>query len=456
MDDAGKTHKNLNGCNRALYRLPELLKGISEGKSIYLVEGEKDADRLIRGGLVATTTTDTLRWDPDHTEILKAADVVILFDYDKAGFRRRDLLCRELHGKVGRLRVIDLQGLEYQESRGQDVSDWLAIGNTTAKLLEIVASTPDYRPNQKIIQEKKICVVTLEDFLKMELPKQEMLLDPFLTTQGLGLLYAKRGVGKTHVALGIAYAVASGGQFLSWSAPVPRRVLYIDGEMPASAMQERLRRIAFTEDQRGPMPGYLRLITPDLQKDPMPDLSTREGRNLIDEFIEECDLIIVDNLSTLFRGGVENGAESWQPIQEWALELRRRGKAVLFVHHAGKGGQQRGTSKKEDILDVVINLKQPDNHKVEDGACFEVHFEKIRHFAGVEAASFQVVLKEDVNGLWTWEVSNICADPKIKEVADLVNGGLTIKEIMEKTDLSKSKVETKIKKARQMGLVNEK
>lgn len=49
------------------------------------------------------------------------------------------------------------------------------------------------------------------------------------------MIYAPRGVGKTHVALGIAYAVTSGGQFLGWQASKPRGVLYLDGEMPANA-----------------------------------------------------------------------------------------------------------------------------------------------------------------------------------------------------------------------------
>ena len=46
------------------------------------------------------------------------------------------------------------------------------------------------------------------------------------------MVYAKRGVGKTHFALGVAYAVAAGAKFLSWQAETPRKVLYIDGEMP--------------------------------------------------------------------------------------------------------------------------------------------------------------------------------------------------------------------------------
>jgi len=53
---------------------------------------------------------------------------------------------------------------------------------------------------------------------------------------------------------------------------------------------------------------------------------------------------------------VQNDAESRVPVAEWALELRRQGKAVLFVAHAGKSKQQRGTSKKDDVMDVVIKL----------------------------------------------------------------------------------------------------
>jgi hypothetical protein len=45
------------------------------------------------------------------------------------------------------------------------------------------------------------------------------------------MLYASRGARKTHVALGIAYAVATGSAFLKWWAPRARRVLPVDGEM---------------------------------------------------------------------------------------------------------------------------------------------------------------------------------------------------------------------------------
>jgi hypothetical protein len=49
------------------------------------------------------------------------------------------------------------------------------------------------------------------------------------------------------------------------------------------------------------------------------------------------------------------------------------------VHHAGANGRQRGTSRREDALDTVIALRRPEDYSPEQGARFEVHFEKLRN-----------------------------------------------------------------------------
>lgn len=280
-----------------------------------------------------------------------------------------------------------------------------------------------------------------------------MLLAPFLPTQGLVLIHSKRGVGKTHVALGIAYAIASGGNFLTWYAPTAKKVLYVDGEMPAVSMQERLQKIPTSALK--PLENYLQFITPDLQTGSLPDLSTPEGRAQIEELATGHDLIILDNLSCLIRSGSENEAESWIDVQEWVLKLRRAGKSILFIHHTGKSGLQRGTSKKEDVLDTVIYLKQPEDYQSEDGACFEVYFEKARHFYGSDAAPFLVKLSQEVDGTWKWSTSQIGINAEVLEIAKLMDEGRTILEMMEITGLTKSQVETLRKKARRLIPSNE-
>lgn len=449
LDENGYIVKNLKGCQKVLYRLPELLEGISANQTIFLVEGEKDVNKLMSGSLIATTASESLVWPKGFTEILHDADVVILYDMDKTGIQRRDLLCKELYGKVKRLRMVDLPGLKYQEFHGPDVSDWLAQGHTISDLLKIVNNTPNFHPKN----EKGIRVISLQDFLQMQFPDRENILSPFLPEQGLCMIYAKRGIGKTHIALGIAYAVAIGGNFLKWFALKPRKVLYIDGEMPASVMQERLKKLSLTYDTPLPDSEYFRLITPDLQDDSLPDLSIKAGQVLVEEAMGDSELLILDNISSLFRSIEENDADSWQEIQDWLLSLRRKGKSVLLVHHAGKGGSQRGSSKKEDILDAVMVLKHAQGYQQRQGASFDIIFEKTRHFTGNDAEPFHAELKELDDGQLVWEISGSPIDEEILMVANAAKEGLSIKEIMEKTGLSKSQVETRKKKAQGQGLI---
>jgi putative DNA primase/helicase len=94
--------------------------------------------------------------------------------------------------------------------------------------------------------------------------------------------------------------------------------------------------------------------------------------------LSDVDLVIFDNLSTLCTNGSESACDAWVPMQNWLLKLRRQGVAVLLVHHAGTNGRQRGTSRREDALDTVIALRRPEDYSPEQGARFEVHFEKLR------------------------------------------------------------------------------
>jgi len=124
----------------------------------------------------------------------------------------------------------------------------------------------------------------IDEFLALEIPTREMVLAPFLPAQGLAMLYSKRGLGKTYLALGTALAVASGGTFLRWKASQPRKVLFVDGELPAITLQQRIRSLQAGMKDCEPLPSqdFLQVITPDQQTQPMPDLSTSEGQMLIE------------------------------------------------------------------------------------------------------------------------------------------------------------------------------
>ena len=122
------------------------------------------------------------------------------------------------------------------------------------------------------------------------------------------MLYAVRGVGKTYVALSMAYAIASAGKFLNWSAPAPRSILYVDGEMPANEMQDRMRRLVAAHD--GAYPANLKILSMDRQEAHATlNLANEMDQALIEQI--DAEVIILDNRSTLVHGGRENDAKSW-------------------------------------------------------------------------------------------------------------------------------------------------
>jgi hypothetical protein len=302
-----------------------------------------------------------------------------------------------------------------------------------AKKLEQAESEPTYS------------VIAISEFLATELPPRDNILAPCLPRQGLAMIHSKRGIGKTFVALNIAYAVACGGSFLRWKAPQSRGVLFIDGEMPGNVIQERLAQIVQCNALEPQKP--LLIFSPDLQDRGMPDLSTIEGQKAVEKHLSpDIELIIIDNISTLSRSGSkENEAASWLPLQQWSLKLRAQGKSVLFIHHSGKGGLQRGTSKREDILDTVISLRHAQDYEPAQGACFEIHFEKSRGIYGLDVESFEARLDD---GLWTMKSIKRSAYEK---AVRLTKDGYSQKEIADEIGKNKGYISRLVKQAKEKG-----
>jgi putative DNA primase/helicase len=290
-------------------------------------------------------------------------------------------------------------------------------------------------PEEIANYENRLRVVNASELLTMEFPAREYVIDPILQTQGTAMLYSKRGVGKTYLSLGIGCAIAAGANFLRWTAPKPRKVLYLDGEMPAVTMRERLASIIESTD--GDMdPEYFRLITPDLQPRGMPSLSGTIGQSMVEDQLHDAELLVLDNLSTLCRGGKENEAESWLPVQDWVLSLRRRGISVLLDHHAGKNGAQRGTSRKEDALDTVLMLRHPSNYTPDQGARFEIHFEKARNVCGAQLEPFEVQMRSDgVAAMWLMRDITNALESLAK---GLFGDGRTVRDVADELKISKS------------------
>ncbi len=131
-DGKGDWIYNLDGVQRVLYQLPEVLAAKERGEAIYVVEGEKDVESLRALGLVATTNPHGAgKWREEYGESLRGAHVVIIPDNDEVGRRHAEAVAKSLGGKAASVKVVELPS-------GKDVSDWLCAGGTKEALLRLV------------------------------------------------------------------------------------------------------------------------------------------------------------------------------------------------------------------------------------------------------------------------------------------------------------------------------
>lgn len=121
-----------------LYHLPEVAEAIRTGQTIYVVEGEKDADRIAELGAVATCNVEGAakagqrpKWRRAYADTLAGAkEVVIIADRDDAGYAHAHAIRASLKGKVERVHVVQAA----VDKPHADVSDHLAAGHSLDQL----------------------------------------------------------------------------------------------------------------------------------------------------------------------------------------------------------------------------------------------------------------------------------------------------------------------------------
>jgi hypothetical protein len=130
--------------------VPYLLKNILNNKTIFGVEGEKDADSLTKLGLPAFTLLGGAgKWYPEVLPYFKDKNIILLPDNDALGREHMERLAHVFIETAASIKIVELPGLEQKG----DISNWIASGGTKEKLLDLCKKTLVYEATEDPIDE---------------------------------------------------------------------------------------------------------------------------------------------------------------------------------------------------------------------------------------------------------------------------------------------------------------
>lgn len=192
------------------YRLPELVKA----DTVFLCEGEKDADNLSIRGLAATCTPDGAgngsKWRDTYTPYFTGKTVYILQDNDQIGKEFAQLEARKLFPVAKEVKVLDLRELWPELPEKGDISDvmeHMGAAESLAQLLELAERAPGWEPLPPEKDEFLSSFHTLAEFAEEDV---SWLVEGWLPEGQITLLAADGGTGKTTLWCNLIAALSSG------------------------------------------------------------------------------------------------------------------------------------------------------------------------------------------------------------------------------------------------------
>ena len=194
IDASGEFQQGMNGATPIPYNLVGMTDrpGVIESAFVVVVEGENKVEALLELGICATCNTGGAgKWKDEYATYFKDKAVIVLPDNDDPGRKHAEQVAASLVTVDAYVKVIDLPGLP---EKG-DIVDWLKVpGNDKERLQAIMNDAPCRKA-----ETREGAAISIDDFVKMELRPREYVLYPVLPEQGTAMLFAYRGVGKTHL-----------------------------------------------------------------------------------------------------------------------------------------------------------------------------------------------------------------------------------------------------------------
>ena len=199
---------------------------------------------------------------------------------------------------------------------------------------------------------------SLQEIFAMEDAPIEYLIPDLLPKPGTVLIHGRGGCGKTMAVLTLAKHIARGIPFSVRGAEVPveqGKVLWLNGDQNSRRMRKQFQDLEFTAD------------------DPVV-VQNKVSMLWYPWFIQQIEehrpkLVVWDSVTACMRGCAydQNKAEYAEPIYWYSAENGESFPAttIVFIHHAAKSGDFRGTSALQDAVDESWGINRPEKADLE-------------------------------------------------------------------------------------------
>ncbi len=316
---------------KLLYNLPSL----AEADEILIVEGEKDCETAKGLRFTPTSLPDgsASRWVDSYAPHFRDKRVVVIPDNDEPGKAYVQRIAKALHGRVASLKVVELPDVP---PKG-DLTDFIeGLSDADERLSLIFEGTREWSPESPEVTEaptgatdRGLPLTILRDLFAEPEENVTWVVDGLLQASGFSIVGAKPKTGKSTLTRCLAYAVATGQEFLGRQTS-QGAVVYI-------ALEDRRREVRrHFEDMGCTGAEPIHVYAARAPEDALKRLKTSIE-------VIRPSLVIID---PLFRFARVRDSSAYAEVTnklEPILALARESCAhVCVTHHASKGEREGG------------------------------------------------------------------------------------------------------------------
>lgn len=348
-------------------KAPHVLYQAGEPQQIvFCLEGEKDCNNTAKLGFFCVSAEDGAgaksKWHDSYTKELENKDVILIPDNDGVGRQFVENIAAKITGRAKSVKVLNLLDVWQELPEKGDISDIIAhFGEEKTKelLSDMVERASEWMPFEAAEEDvfSSFGFYTVPGLTEAERKPPEFIIDGMLPV-GMTFLSGAPKIRKSFLALQIAIAVASGGQFFGHDT-MKCDVIYFDLEGSKSRISSRTKRMTTS------IPSNV-FVTNRIQERLSNGLT--EKLQALHKQKPSIRLIIIDTYSrargspkTFGQNAYDADVSFLEPVQQMALQENI---AILFVHHDKKGAgfasdsfeRLSGTMGISGSADAVLNL----------------------------------------------------------------------------------------------------